>query len=304
MARIVVAGSLNMDLVATAPRLPGRGETVLGDGFFESPGGKGANQAYAAARLGGDVAMIGRVGDDAYGARLRASLAGAGCDVGCVRSGPEPTGVALIFVSRAGDNAIVVAPGANAGFGPAELQADAEALAECRILLLQLESPVATVTAAAWAASAAGATVILDPAPADPPPPAELLALVDILTPNETEAAQLTGRSAAAERSLGEIAALAVELQRLGPPSVIVKLGARGCLVAAGDQITHLPAPAVRAVDSTAAGDVFNAALAVALSEARPLAEAAAFAIRAATLSVTRRGAQTSAPARAEVEGG
>ncbi len=293
MARIVVVGSLNMDLAATSARLPGPGETVLGGSYLESPGGKGANQAHAAARLGGEVAMIGCVGDDPHGWRLRESLANAGCDVTGVRTVAGPTGVALIFVSATGENAIMVAPGANGALTAEDVQA--AALDGASHVLLQLESPIDAVLAAARAAKAAGAVVILDPAPAIASLPAELLGCVDILTPNEMEGAQLSGHA----RPTAEAARA---LQRLGPRAVILKLGARGCLIAT-DETTLVPAPRVDAVDTTAAGDVFNGALAVALSEGTALIPAAEFAVRAAAISVTRRGAQASAPTREEVGG-
>lgn len=301
MARIAVVGSLNMDLVAVAPKLPARGETLIGSRHFSAQGGKGANQAYAAARLGGDVAMIGRVGEDHNGQSMRANLADAGCSVEAVRAVPGASGVALILVSEQGDNSIVVAPGANQALSPAELALDEAALTGASFVLFQLESPMETVTAAAKAAKAAGATVILDPAPAVPALPAELLAHVDILTPNETEACVLTGREAADLEPEGALS-VARELQAKGVGTVIVKLGGKGCLLVEKNGATRVRAPKVEVSDTTSAGDTFNAALAVALAEGKTLPEACAFAVRAAALSVTRFGAQPSMPDRAEVD--
>ncbi len=301
MARLVVIGSLNMDLVACAPRLPVTGETLVGHTYFDEPGGKGANQAYAAARLEGSVAMLGRVGDDEFGRRMRDNLRQAGCSVtgiltlpGCV------SGIAVIFVADTGENTIIIVPGANDRFTGADVMAQAGELADARVVLLQLENPLPTVVAAARAAHAAGARVILDPAPAQPLPH-ELWATLDIVTPNETEAAILAGLPPG-RLTPAEAAPLARQLQQRGARHVIVKLGDQGCLLAeAGAAPRHLPAPQVAAVDSTAAGDIFNAALGVALAEGQELAAACGFANAAAALSVTRRGAQACAPTRAEV---
>ena len=301
MAQILVVGSLNMDLVALAPRLAGPGETLIGDSYFTAGGGKGANQAFAAARLGGDVAMFGRVGDDHYGTLLRADLAGAGCDVGAVASVAGPSGVALILVSREGQNAIVVVPGANAALSPGDIAAEAARFAGARYVLLQLESPLETVVAAACAARTAGGAVILDPAPAVPDLPAALFGAVDYLTPNESEAQQLCGR-APGPLSLQDAAGLAMQLRDRGPRHVILKLGARGCLIADARGATLVAAPAVEVRDTTAAGDVFNGALAVALSEGAALEKACAIACQAAALSVQHLGAQPSMPSRADLD--
>ena len=302
MDRIVVAGSLNMDLVGVASRIPSPGETVMGREFFQAPGGKGANQAYAAARLGGSASMLGRVGDDDYGRILKANLEGAGCDASQVRAVPGSSGVALISIDDAGQNSILVAPGANALYAAADFEQDAQALVGAGLLLLQLEIPIETVMAAASAGRRAGARVILDPAPAPKALPAELCRNVDILTPNEVEAAQFTG--GAAERlSLADAEAIAVRLLSTGVGAVIIKLGPQGCLVADGGTMWRLGAPAVDVVDTTAAGDVFNGALAVALAEHAALPDACRFAVHAAALSVTRIGAQPSMPFRHEVDG-
>lgn len=301
MSRILVVGSLNMDLVALAPRLAGPGETLIGDSYFTAGGGKGANQAFAAARLGGDVAMIGRVGKDHNGVVMRADLAGAGCDVGGLAGVEGPSGVALVVVSRDGQNSIVVVPGANAALSPGDIEAEAGRFAAARYVLLQLESPIDTVTAAARAARRAGARVIIDPAPALPDLPPDLLGAVDYLTPNEGEAQQLAGGEPG-PLSLEDAARVAAQLRARGPRHVILKLGPRGCLIADERGATLVAAPAVTARDTTAAGDVFNGALTVALSEGAELEKACAIACQAAALSVQRLGAQSSMPSRAELD--
>ena len=290
MAKIVVVGSLNMDLVAVAPRIPAAGETILGSNFFTAPGGKGANQAYAAAKLEGQTAMIGRVGDDDFGRAMKKNLSDAGCNVDGVRQIGGPSGVALIFVSDKGENSIVVAPGANNQLKPDDIVAEGFS-----VMLLQLETPMETVIAAACYAKERRATVILDPAPAPAGGlPSELLHVVDILTPNETEAAMLAGMP------VDDPIAVAEKLKELGPRVLILKLGAQGCLLVEDGEAQFIPAPKVRAVDTTAAGDVFNGALAVALSEGMTLKQGCEFAVRAAAISVTRLGAQASVPTRSE----
>jgi ribokinase len=302
MAKIVVIGSLNMDIVAVAARLPLAGETIFGIQYLNEPGGKGANQAYAASKLGGDVAMLGRVGTDDHGRRMRANLEAMGCDIGGLQTIEGNSGVAVIFVAQSGQNSIVVVPGANQRYLPSDLRADAHSLTGTHFVLLQLETPMETVVAAAYAAKSLGARVILDPAPAPKRLSLELLRNVDILTPNETEAAQLVGASVTTlspeqARDIGR------KLQSSGPKTVIMKLGAQGCLLMEREVVTAIPAPVVEAVDTTAAGDVFNGALAVACSEGASLLEACRFATCAAALSVTRLGAQRSMPSRTEVMG-
>ena len=283
MAKIVVVGSLNMDVVAVAPRIPAAGETIIGNKFLTTPGGKGANQAYAAAKLGGSVAMLGRVGEDAFGQQMRENLASVGCTVESVQAVPGASGVALIYVSDRGENSIVVVPGANHLLRPGDIAADGNVFDGCAVVLLQLETPIETVIAAARLAKQRRARVVLDPAPAPSGGlPRELLELVDVLTPNETEAAILEGSLDAAR-------------------TIIFKLGERGCELRSDGKSICIPAVAVNAVDTTAAGDVFNAALAVALSERAGLEDACRFAVKAAAMSVTRLGAQSSAPARSEI---
>jgi ribokinase len=247
--------------------------------------------------------MLGRVGADDLGRQLRENLASAGCDVsGVMATTDSTTGIALIFVADSGQNSIVIVAGANGRLSPEDIEAASGRFAGVAYVLLQLESPLATVLAAAKAARRAGARVILDPAPAPSSAlPAELLANVDILTPNETEAAILTGE---APRRLNpeEGVEIGRRLRAMGPAAVIVKLGEQGVALATGEGAQVLGAPAVKAVDSTAAGDIFNAALAVALTDGADIAAACRFANRVAALSVTRRGAQASAPNRVELE--
>src|ERR1700683_3532945 len=291
-----------MDLVATAPRIPVVGETIIGTKYFTEPGGKGANQAYAAALLGGSVAMLGRIGDDEFGREMRDNLVKVGCDVSGIRSVPGASGVALIFVADNGQNSIIVVPGANDAFAPEHIAQDGTQLRGAQIVLLQLENPVPTVVAAAKAARIASAKVILDPAPAPASPlPAELLREIDIITPNETEAAMLANLPPGTLNPTQAVA-IARKLQAMGAASVIVKLGSQGCVSVGAANPTLFPAPRVNAIDTTAAGDVFGAALGVALSEGVDTARACYFANHAAALSVTRLGAQVAVPSRAEVD--
>jgi len=303
-ATIVIVGSLNMDFVAAVERLPAPGETVLGRDFQMIPGGKGANQACAAARLAAGstrVKMVGRVGYDFFGDHLKASLSAAGVDVSAVHATrASPTGVALISVDRSGQNSIVVASGANHALAVSEVEAMRSVFRGVRLVLFQLESPLDTVSAALRLAREEGARTVLDPAPAQPLP-VELLAGVDILTPNESEALLLLGRPPG-RVELVQAPALARFLRDLGPQAVVLKLGDRGSFYYDGQSEHFSDAFPVTARDTTAAGDVFNAALAVALAEDRPIAEALRFANAAAAISVTRAGAQSSVPSRAEVE--
>jgi ribokinase len=303
MAAIIVLGSLNMDIAALGPRLPQPGETLLGSHFHTAPGGKGANQAYAAARLGGagSTHMLGRVGDDDFGRQMIANLVSAGCGVEGVRTIAGPSGVALILIAESGENCIVVVSGANDRFTAADIQDDAPLLRGGRFALLQLEVPLPTTIAAATAARAAGLQVILDPAPAPEHLPDELLKFVDVLTPNESEASLLVGRKPG-EVSVDDARAIAGELQSRGVRHVIIKLGPKGCLLLEGGTATHVPAPLVKAVDTTGAGDIFNAGYAVARSEGASALDACQFAVHAAALSVTRMGCQASVPTRAELD--
>lgn len=299
-AQVVVVGSLNMDFVVQVAKLPAPGETVMGSSFQTVPGGKGANQACAAGKLGGRVRMVGRVGEDVFGEQLRASLGAAGVDTRHVLATPAtPSGVALIFVQAGGQNQIVVASGSNGRLAAADVEL-ALAGADGGFLLLQLESPLETVTAAAALGRRRGMTVILDPAPAQPLPDA-LLANVDCLTPNETEAQILLGRPPSPV-TVEDAPAIAAALLRSGVRSVVLKLGEQGAFHADAGGAGLFPGFPVAALDATAAGDTFNGALAVSRSEGRAIGEAIRFANAAAALSVTRIGAQSSIPTRAEVD--
>ncbi|MDT0266483.1 ribokinase [Streptomyces sp. DSM 44915] len=289
---VAVLGSTNMDLVAFVATAPRRGETVAGREFRTLPGGKGANQAVAAARAGGRVAMIGAVGDDPFAPRLRAALADAGVDTTGLRTVPGASGTAHIVVDDEGGNSIVVVPGANSTV-TGLATGDEERIAAADALLTQLELPVEGVLAGVRAARAHGVRTVLTPAPAQPLPP-ELLALTDLLVPNEHEAAVLTG---VAEPLAAARALLALV------PEVVITLGAAGSLYAARDaEPVSVPAVPVRAVDSTAAGDTFVGALAVAVGEGRPVPRAMAWAAGAAALAVSRPGASASMPNRAEID--
>lgn len=290
---IVVVGSLNMDLVVRSPRHPQPGETLLGTEFHTFPGGKGANQAVAAARLGGQVKMIGRVGADAFGDALIQTLSQDGVDTRHIaRLQDAPTGVALITVDAAGQNTIVVVPGANGELSPPDLLAAESAFESASVVVMQLEIPLLTVAYAADLARRHGACVVLNPAPAQPL--GTTLKQVDVLIPNQPEAALLTGAASARDA--------AKRLRASGVRSVIVTLGEDGVLVVEGETETHLPPHRVSVVDTTAAGDAFVGAFAVALAEGRSTREAAAWGNAAGALAVTRAGAQPSLPTRAELE--
>jgi len=298
-ARVVVVGSLNMDLVIRSARIPQPGETILGGEFHSIPGGKGANQAVGTARLGAHVSMVGRVGDDAFGNQLLNNLSADGIDHTFVlRDGASATGVALIVVDDAGQNTIVVASGANMRLSPSDVDAAAAVFATADALLLQLESPLQTVIHAAKLARAHGVTVILNPAPARPLPQ-ELLTLVDVLVPNESETSLLTGMPVA---NLDEAVAASAALHQAGVGTVILTLGERGALLAEERATRVLPAFEVEPLDTTAAGDAFLAGLAVALAEGRNPGEAVRWGNAAGALATTRLGAQTSLPARQAVE--
>jgi ribokinase len=299
-ASIVIVGSLNADLVVRVPRFPRPGETLTGDRFMRFPGGKGANQAYAAARLGGVVAMVGQVGADEHGTWLVAHLADAGVDTSQVlRDGAAPTGVALITIDTAGQNQIVLVPGANGTFTPDRFAGTSVAVGHSRVVLLQLEIPLATVVAGAHSARAAGAIVVLDPAPAQMLPDT-LLPLADYLTPNETELATLTGGGEV--RDVADLRERAAQLLARGAERVLVKWGARGAVLITQGSERWWPAHQVDVVDTTAAGDAFNGAFAVALAEGASSDAAGRFATAAAALAVTRAGAQPGMPDRVEVD--
>ncbi|OUL79031.1 ribokinase [Paraburkholderia hospita] len=299
---VTVVGSLNMDLVARAPRLPQPGETLAGHAFAQVAGGKGGNQAVAAARLGAQVSMLGCVGADANGAQLRAGLEAEGIDCTALEtSATAPTGVALIIVDDGSQNAIVIIAGSNGEVTPATLARHEAALAAAQVVICQLETPPAAVHAALAAARQLGKTVILNPAPATGPLPADWLPLIDYLIPNELEAATLTGLPVT---SPAEANAAADALRRAGVRNVIVTIGAQGVVAALGEAAPqHFDAPRVKAVDTTAAGDTFIGGFAAQLAHGADVADAIRFAQRAASISVTRAGAQPSIPTRAEVGG-
>ncbi len=300
MARVAVVGSLNMDLVIRAPHLPSAGETVLGGTFTTFAGGKGANQAVGAARLGATVAMVGRVGDDAFGRALRDGLVRERIDASGVRTDTHAaTGVALITVDSAGQNTIVVASGANASLTREDVDAARNAIAQSAVVLLQLEVPLDVVHYAAQIAHAAGCTVILDPAPAPGEPlPDDLYRLLSVIHPNEVEARALTGIAIATE---ADARRAAEALLARGCQAAVIKLGARGAYLAAGAQREAVPAIQVSAVDTTAAGDAFAAGMAVALAEQASLPAAVQFATAVGALKVTRMGAQRSMPTREQL---
>lgn len=299
MSRVLVVGSSNTDMVVRVPRIPKPGETVLGGDFAMAAGGKGANQAVAAARAGGRVTFVARIGDDLFGERALEGFRRDGVDVRFVLRTPRvPSGVALIEVDGRGENSIAVASGANALLSAADVEAAGGAFGDAEIVLLQLESPIEAVEAAVRMAGERGVAVILNPAPARPLDDA-LLSLVSVLTPNEHEAELLAGVPVRDERGAREAAR---RLRARGPAMVVVTLGERGVYALSEGFEGHVPAFEVGPVDTTAAGDVFNGALAVALAEEQPLAEALRFAQAAAAISVTRAGAQPSAPTRAEIE--
>ncbi|GGR93519.1 ribokinase [Streptomyces aureoverticillatus] len=302
---IAVLGSTNMDLVAYVAKAPQRGETVTGREFRTLPGGKGANQAVAAARAGATVSMIGAVGTDAFGAQLRSALDHSGVDTDLLRTVEGPSGTAHIVVDDDGGNAIVVIPGANATLTTVDAGEEA-AIASAAALLLQLEIPLEGVLAAARSARAHGVRTILTPAPAQPSPssqlrssrgcpiPSELLAATDLLIPNEHEAAALTGRPDPADAARALLDQV---------PEVVVTLGAAGSLYAArGAEPVTVPARRVTAVDTTGAGDTFVGALAVALTEGKSMPEALGWASAASALSVRRPGAAASMPYRKEID--
>lgn len=294
MSDILVIGSANMDLVAFADHLPKPGETLLGGAFHSFEGGKGGNQAVAAARAGGKVAFLGRIGHDLFGARLRENLQQNGVDTRLLGEVEGASGVAIIM-SGGGNNMIVVAPGANGALTADVI--DKSAFAGVRFVLAQLETPLEGVIKAAKLAREQGAVFILDPAPARALPP-DLLKNVDWLTPNESEACLLLGL-----KELGDPLQAARQLKALGPRGVVLKLGGEGAVLLEQDQPLLVPARKVSVQDTTAAGDAFNGAFAVALSEGRTPLEAVKFACAAAAISVTRHGAQPAMASRTEIDG-
>jgi len=294
--KITVIGSTNIDLVVKAEQLPAVGETVLGETFQIFHGGKGANQAVGAARLGGDVRFITKIGADPFGQQARDNLAGYGIAPDFIlRDEQAPTGVALIEVDARGQNRIVVAPGANARLTVADLEEMRHVLESSDVILVQLEIPLETVGYILQTGRRANAMVILNPAPAQELPQ-EFFCNVSVITPNETEASAMTSLPAT------QVAAIAEALRRKGVGTVVLTLGEQGAFFQSANERGEVPAWKMHAVDTTAAGDAFNAGLAVALAEGRNLPSAVRFANAVAALSVTKMGAQPSMPARSDVE--
>jgi ribokinase len=288
-----------MDLVARAPRIPEPGETIIGHEFHTLPGGKGANQAVAAARLGGQVAMVGRVGSDSFGKTLRQTMNAAGVDHSWVLQDDQArTGVALIVVDSAGQNSIVVAPGANAQLTAEDVRAAASVITGADVLLLQLETPLETVELAASIAHAHGVTVVLNPAPAQPLSE-KLLQQIDVLVPNESETTLLTGQSIQRPQDAEDAASTLLDL---GVGTVVLTLGARGAMLAQPGGSDRLQAFDVTPIDTTAAGDAFLGGFSVALGEGQTLTEAVRWGNAAGALATTRLGAQPSLPTREALE--
>jgi len=294
MAKILVVGSINMDLVVRVPHAPQPGETILGEDFETFPGGKGANQAVAASRMGGEVTMVGRVGNDDFGDRLIQGLVEHQIKTTyIIKDSEAPTGIAMIAVATGGENMIVVASGANMRVSVEDVNNARDLMREADLLLVQLECPLETVSEAIDLAKAYEVPVVLNPAPAQPLSEA-LLAKVDYLTPNETELALLTD-----EKDMDHAI---IKMQEMGVRNLILTLGHNGVRVVTDEMNQHIPANEVTVVDTTAAGDAFNGALAVGLAEGKPLIEAVRWGVTAGSLATTKRGAQPSLPAREEVD--
>ena len=296
LPRVVVFGSINMDLVAKTPRLPKPGETLIGHSFSTIPGGKGANQAVAIARLNIPTVMIGRVGKDSFGQELLQSLQSAKVQIEDILVDESVnSGVALIAVDDYGENTIIVIPGANGRVNKTDVERLSSHLTGADSLLLQLEVPIAAVKAAAQSAQKLGVRVILDPAPASSDLPIDLYPLIDILTPNQTEAEQLVGFPIESPALVVEAATL---LQQRGARTVVIKLGAKGGFCATPDEAFFFPAFRVATIDTVAAGDAFNGGLAAALAEGLPLREAVTWGAAAGALAASQSGAQSSLPNR------
>jgi ribokinase len=296
--KIVVVGSSNVDLIIKGDKIPARGETVLGGTFYKAAGGKGANQAVAASRAGGEVSFVSCVGDE-YGDESIEGYRKDGINVDHVKKDPKvATGIALILVDKNGENSISVASGANLSLSVSDIRNAKELIRDADVLLMQLESPMDVVTEAAKIASDAGVKTILNPAPAQSLSD-ELLKSVSILTPNETETEILTGMSVENEADALKASSI---LHKKGVEVVIITIGSKGALLATKDETKIIAGHTVEAKDTTAAGDVFNGALAVAIAENKSIDAAIRFANAAAAVSVTRMGAQPSAPTREEID--
>lgn len=298
---ITVIGSTNTDMVIKSVRLPRPGETILGGTFLMTQGGKGANQAVAVARLGGKVMFVAKTGNDIFGNNTRELLRKDGISGKYLLIDPVyPSGVALITIDEKAENSIVVSSGANGNLLPEDLMQIPEIIEDAEIILMQLEIPLETVEFVAEAASNCGKKVILNPAPGRPLP-TDLLKKLYLITPNETEAELISGVKITDLQSAEQAAQ---RIHQLGVPAVIITMGAKGALIYADSKMELIPASPVKAIDTTAAGDVFNGALAVALTEGKTLAESVRFAGKAAAISVTRMGAQDSVPYRHEIGSG
>ena len=297
--RIAVIGSSNTDMVIKTSKLPIPGETILGGKFFMNPGGKGANQAVAAARLGGKVSFIAKTGDDVFGKQARQIFENENINTDYLVTDPgHPSGVALITVDAKGENCIVVAPGSNGYLSQSDVDLAREEILRSDIVLMQLEIPLETVVYAANLAFEAGKKVILNPAPAAQITD-DLLSKLYLITPNETEAELISGIPV---KDMESATLAAHNLFERGVKVVIITLGSKGALLYTGEEAKLIPSPKVEAVDTTAAGDVFNGAIAVAVSEGFDLEKAVEFACKAAAISVTRMGAQSSAPYWKEIK--
>ena len=295
---ILVAGSSNTDMVINSTHLPAPGETIIGSAFFMNPGGKGANQAVAAARLGAHVTFICKTGNDIFGKQAAEIFENEGIDISYLLEDPaNPSGVALITVDDNGENTIVVASGSNGTLSRADIEHSKNVIENASVVLMQLEIPLDTVQYVAAIAREKNVRVILNPAPACDLP-LSLMKNISIITPNEREAEMLTGITV---NNFDTAKEAAKSLSSKGIETVIITLGPKGALVYDGGKFEHVPSVEVRAVDTTAAGDVFNGALAVALNEGKEILEATTFACKAAAISVTRKGAQSSAPFRKEL---
>ena len=298
MKKIIVVGSSNVDLTARVKRLPRPGETIGGATLLRANGGKGANQAVAAARMGANVMFLTCLGNDASGEMLSTQFAADGIDTSCIKLSATPTGTALIFVDDNAENCIAVAPGANNDLLPSDIDAARKCIEGAEYLLVQLEIPMPTVVRSVELADSLGIKTILNPAPMCPVPE-ELFGHIWLITPNQTEAEQLTGIHVDSEENARKAADA---LFAKGVKNVIITLGCKGSLVCTPEESKLVPARKVQAVDTTGAGDVYNGALAAALSEGKSLVEAAGLATLASSVAVTRMGAQTSAPYRNEVD--
>lgn len=297
---IIVFGSINIDLVATTPRLPVAGETLLGESFFTTPGGKGANQAVALAKLGIPTQMIGRVGNDNFGAELIKNLQNSGVQTENILIDESvSSGVAVITIDNTGENHIIVIPGANGQINQEDVKKLSDLLPTATTLLLQLEIPLPAVVAAVKAAKDLDINIILDPAPAQSNLPDELYPLIDIITPNEIEASQLVGFPVNGEETAAKAAAVLLER---GVKCAVIKLGAKGVYCATAEAAFFIPAFSVHAVDTVAAGDAFNGGLAAALFHKLPLREAVIWGAATGALATTKPGAQSSLPDRITLE--